>query len=160
MGRRRAAGTSLPPDRTQTTDAPGIVVPATPGDVFSVVSSNPASLGAAIGATAAGTPAVVLTPLVQASPGLTITVSDADGLQQWVQIVDIVQDVAPRNVVLDLADATTVPQAVPTAREAFAGNVNEITVDGIAGGNIELRKRRCYFFEVQVAAFGDIEGTG
>jgi hypothetical protein len=98
-----------------TTDANGDVVPMPAGDVFTVVSSNPASLTAAIGATAAGGPAVVLTPLVKVSPGLTVTVSDSKGLPQDVQIVDIVNDVTPRNVVLDLAGAATVAQPVPTA---------------------------------------------
>src|SRR5208337_2235780 len=50
-----------------TDDASGDPVPAPSGDTFTVVSSNPASLGAAIGATAAGNPAVVLTPLVRVS---------------------------------------------------------------------------------------------
>src|SRR5271157_5708430 len=48
-----------------TDEASGDPVPAPAGDTFTVVSSNPASLGAAIGATAAGNPAVVLTPLVR-----------------------------------------------------------------------------------------------
>lgn len=99
----------------KTTDIAGDVEAVDPTDVFTVVSSNPASLGAAIGKDAAGNPAIVLTPLVQNSPGLTITVSDSKGLKQAVQIVDIVPDVTPTNVILDLADATQSPQAVPTA---------------------------------------------
>lgn len=97
----------------KTTNTAGATEPVPAGDVFTVVSSNPASLGATIGTDAAGNPAVVLTPLVQASPGLTITVSDSSGLTQAVQIIDIVQDVTPKNVVLDFVDATSVPQAVP-----------------------------------------------
>ena len=89
--------------------------PPPAGDVFTVVSSAPNSLGAAIGKTAAGGPAVVLTPLVQASPNITITVSDSAGLVQAVQICDVVVDVADTNVVLDVADATHVAQPVPTA---------------------------------------------
>ena len=99
----------------KTTDSSGNTEAAPAGDVFSVVSSNPASLGAVIGTDASGAPAVVLTPLVQVSPGITVTVSDSAGLAQFVQIVDIVSDVAPTNVVLDIADAATVAQAVPTA---------------------------------------------
>lgn len=98
-----------------TTDAGGTVVPAPVGDKFTVVSSNPTSLSASIGQTSTGNPAVVLTPLVQASPGLSITVSDSAGLAQDTQLVDIVQDVSPKNVVLDLADATTTTQPTPTA---------------------------------------------
>lgn len=98
----------------KTTDSSGKVEPYPPGDIFSVVSSNPASLGAAIGADAAGNPAVILTPLVQASPGLTFTVSDSAGLAVAIQAVDIVADTTDTNIVLDLADATHVSQPVPT----------------------------------------------
>src|SRR5579863_2371309 len=52
-------------------DAAGDVVAAPAGDVFSVASSNAASLGVAIGADAAGAPAVVMTPMVQASPNIS-----------------------------------------------------------------------------------------
>ena len=51
-------------------------------------------------------------------------------------------------------------QRFEAAREAFAGDVDEITVDGIAGWNIELRERGCDFFEVQAATLGDVEGAG
>jgi hypothetical protein len=98
-----------------TTNSAGTVEPPPAGDTFSVISSAPASLGAAIGKTAAGNPAVVLTPLVQASPNITITVSDSAGLAQAIQICDIVVDANPTNVVLDTADATHVSQPVPTA---------------------------------------------
>lgn len=97
----------------KTTDSAGDVEPAPTGDVFSVVSSAPASLNAVIGADAAGNPAVVLTPLVRVSPGINVVVSDSAGLQQFSQMVDIVEDVAPANIVLDLADATHTAQAVP-----------------------------------------------
>jgi hypothetical protein len=97
----------------ETTDSAGTVEPAPSGDVFTVVSSAPASLGAAIGATAAGGPAVVLTPLVQASPGISVTVSDSDGLQQYVQLVDVVPDTSDTNVILDVADAVLASQPAP-----------------------------------------------
>lgn len=97
-----------------TTNSAGTVEPAPAGDVFSVTSSAPASLAAGIGKTAAGGPAVVLTPLVQASPSITVTVSNSAGLVQAVQICDIVVDVAPTNVVLDIADATHVLQPTPS----------------------------------------------
>jgi hypothetical protein len=97
-----------------TTDEDGVGVPAPTGDVFTVVSSNPASLGAAIGATAAGGPAVVLTPLVQQSPGLSITVSDSAGLTVFTDGVDIVSDLTPKAIGLDTTNVTTVAQAEPT----------------------------------------------
>jgi hypothetical protein len=100
------------PILTQT--ATGTTEPAPVGDVFTVVSSN-ASLNAVIGTTAAGNPAVVMNALVAASPGITITVSDSAGLVSAVQIVDIVPDNTPTNVVLDFADATSSPQPAPTA---------------------------------------------
>jgi len=98
-----------------TDDASGDPVPAPAGDTFTVVSSNPASLGAAIGATAAGNPAVVLTPLVRVSPGLSITVNDSAKLSSYTQAVDIVADTTPQAITLDIADATEVSQPVPTA---------------------------------------------
>lgn len=98
-----------------TTDSNGDVEPVPAGDVFTVVSSNPTSLGAAIGVDAAGAPAVILTPLVKASPNLTITVSDSSGLAQAIQLVDVVPDVTDRNIVLDLVDAKTTTQPVPAA---------------------------------------------
>ena len=95
-------------------DAAGQPVPAPAGDVFSVTSSS-ASLGVAIGATASGAPAIVLTPMVQASPGITVTVTDSAGLSSFAQLVDIVQDQTPKAITLDIADATEVSQPVPTA---------------------------------------------
>lgn len=98
-----------------TTNAAGVAEPAPTGDVFTVVSSNPASLNAVIGQTASGAPAVVLNGLVQASPGLTATVSDSAGLQSFVLTVDIVADITPKNISLDVADVTIASQPVPTA---------------------------------------------
>jgi len=97
-----------------TQDAGGDVVPAPAGDTFTVASSSP-SLGVAVTALASGAPALVLTPLVQASPGISVTISDSKGLKVATQIVDIVADMSPTNIVLDIADATKVSQPVPTA---------------------------------------------
>lgn len=96
-------------------NAAGAVVAAPAGDVFSAVSSNPASLAATIGTDAHGAPALVATPLVQASPDITVTVSDSAGLTAFEQVFDIVQDVTPKAIGLDLADAALTPQAPPTA---------------------------------------------
>lgn len=95
-------------------DAAGDTVPAPSGDTFTVVSSNPASLDAVIGATPSGQPAVVMNALVQASLGLTVTVSDSAGLKAFTETVDIVADTKPAAVGLDLAHATSVVQPVPT----------------------------------------------
>ena len=95
-----------------TDNAAGLPVAPPAGDTFTAVSSNPASLGVAVIASPA---AVVLTPLVQLSPGLTVTVSDSAGLSAFTQIVDIVADATAKAITLDIANATEVPQPVPAA---------------------------------------------
>lgn len=97
-----------------TTNANGDKEPVPSGDTFTASSSNPSSLQAAIGADSNGDPALVLTPLVQQSPGINVTISDSAGLQQFVLTVDIVADVTPTNIVLDLAGATHTSQSVPS----------------------------------------------
>jgi hypothetical protein len=97
----------------QTQDSAGVVVPPKAGDTFTAVSSLPASLGVAVTPDASGNPTLVLTPLVQASPGISVVISDADGLPQITQLVDIVPDLTPTNIVLNVAGETTTPQAVP-----------------------------------------------
>jgi hypothetical protein len=94
-------------------DAGGDVVPAPAGDVFTVVSSTP-SLGVAIGANAAGNPAVVMTPTVVASPNISVTVSDSAGLAAFVQIVDVVADTKATAIALDIANVSEVSQPTPT----------------------------------------------
>jgi hypothetical protein len=98
-----------------TTDAAGATVPAPASDVFSVTSSAPTSLTAAIGKDANGNPAVVLTPLVQVSEGLSITITDSAGLTSDAQGIDIVQDLAPKAIGLNLTTASVTAQTVPTA---------------------------------------------
>ena len=102
----------------KTTNAGGQVEPLPAGDTFSVSCSNPAALQAAIGTDASGNPALVLTPLVQNSSGIAVTISDSAGLTQCVQMVDIVSDVTDTNIVLDLADATHISQPVPSTLSA------------------------------------------
>lgn len=97
----------------KTQNTAGVTEPVPTGDVFSVASDKPTSLGAAIGTDKSGNPAIVLTPLVQVSPGINVTVSDTAGLKMATLVVDIVQDVTPTNIVLDTADATHVLQPVP-----------------------------------------------
>jgi hypothetical protein len=95
-------------------DAGGDIVAAPAGDTFSVASSSP-SLGVAIGADVKGAPAVVMTPLVVASPGIQVTVSDSAGLAQFIQVVDIVADTKPVALGLDLANVSETSQPTPTA---------------------------------------------
>ena len=64
-----------------------------------------------------------------------------------------------RDGMLELALIVLRTQRSQAARKAFPGNVNEIAVDGVAGGNIELRERGRHFFEAETAALGDIEGA-
>jgi hypothetical protein len=97
-----------------TQNSAGVAEPAPSGDVYTAVSSNPASLNVVVGFMADGTtPAVLMNALVQASPGITVTLTDSAGLTQWVQIVDIVADVTPTNLMMDVANATHTTQAVP-----------------------------------------------
>lgn len=83
------------------------------------VSSNPASLTASANAilgfgNAITGYALVLTPKVQASPGLTVTVTNV-GMDPVVFTADIVTDPDRLSVVVDSAatDYTTSPQNVP-----------------------------------------------
>ena len=99
--------------KTQT--AGGATVPVPAGDVFSASSDSPAAINTVIGKDAAGNPALVMNGLVQEHPDITVTISDSAGLVAAVLVVDIVADVTPKNIVLDLADATHVAQPVPTA---------------------------------------------
>jgi hypothetical protein len=102
-----------------TTNSAGVVVPAPSGDVFSVASSDSTKLKAEIGTMPPGASvqgvALVLTPLVQAFPGLSVIISDTSALTSDTQIVDIVADLTPKAITLDLADAVLTPQAIPPA---------------------------------------------
>jgi hypothetical protein len=98
----------------KTNDGGGVAVPPPAGDTFSVTTSSP-SLNAVIVSDASGNPTVSINATVQASPSLSFTVSDKAGLAVATQIVDIVPDLTPTNIVLDIADATHVSQPVPTA---------------------------------------------
>jgi hypothetical protein len=93
-------------------DAAGQPVPPPAGDTFTAVSSSP-SLGVAVVTTPKA--AVVLTPMVQASPGISVTVSDSAGLTSFILVVDIVEDTTAKAITLDVADATEVSQPTPTA---------------------------------------------
>jgi hypothetical protein len=96
-----------------TEDSVGAVEPYPTGDVFSAVSSNPASLTAAIVVVSPTQSNLVLTPLVQVSPGLTVTVTDTAGLPPEIWTVNIVDDTVDTQIAT--GTFTTTPQPVPTA---------------------------------------------
>lgn len=95
-------------------------VPVPPGDVFTAVSSAPASLAASIALDAAGNQELVVTPLVlqsdatNAGGNVSITVTDSNG--------DTVASLSGLNVVLNpvvnriaIGALTFTTQAAPTA---------------------------------------------
>jgi hypothetical protein len=102
-----------------TIDAAGNLVPPPPSDVFTVVSSDMASLNAIIGTMPsgpfAGKTSLRINALVALKPGLTATISDSAGLTTDVLTIDIVADPTPKAITLDLVDAVLTPQAVPAA---------------------------------------------
>lgn len=95
------------------TNGAGAFEPIPTGDTFTATSSDPASLNAVMGTDAGGNVALVVNALVRAAPNVIVTVTDSAGLTAATQVFDIVEDVTPTTLVLDLADATHVPQAVP-----------------------------------------------
>jgi len=97
------------------TTATGVVVPAPAGDTFTVVSSDPASLAAVVGADASGNPIVTVNALVDLASNITVTLTDSTGLVASTAIFDIVADTTATSVLLDLSDATHTPQPVPAA---------------------------------------------
>jgi hypothetical protein len=98
-------------------DPAGGVVPAPSGDVFAVTSSDSTKLNAVIGQDSKGNPAVVINALIQQStPGsLSYTLSDSAGLTKFVEQVDIVQDVTPTALGVDLTNVEETSQPVPSA---------------------------------------------
>jgi len=116
-----------------TLNAGGQVVPAQAGDTFSVSTTGTAQLAVAIAplpvgspdGPPAGTPSVEFTPLVQTATDVPFTVTDADGLTAFDGAVDIVQDLTPKAIGLDLTSPVTTPQPVPTQVQAgVAGTTN------------------------------------
>lgn len=93
----------------------GAFEPLPAGDSFTATSSDPASLNAVIGTDSSGNVALVVNALKQAATGVTVTVTDSTGLIAATQVFDIVTDQTPTALVLDIADATHVPQPVPAS---------------------------------------------
>jgi hypothetical protein len=109
-----------------TVNSVGTLELAPAGDVFSVAMGAPASqsgsgapLNAVIGVMPSGdmvgAVALGLNALNKVAAGIPITVSDSAGLTVYTNLVDIVADVTPTAVTLDLPGAVMVPQPVPAA---------------------------------------------
>jgi hypothetical protein len=86
-----------------------------PSDVFTPVSSDLTKLEATIGATATGSQALILKPLVRGWVNGSVVVSDSAGLQTVTQGIDIVEDFSPSKLTLDVDHVTTTHQDVPAA---------------------------------------------
>jgi hypothetical protein len=99
--------------RVNALDSSGTVEPNPAGDTFTLTVSDPSKLNAVLGTDAAGNTTVSVNALVRAATGITVTLTDSAGLKAADQTFDIVGDVKPIGLSFDLADATTVPQAVP-----------------------------------------------
>lgn len=98
----------------QAKDANGVLAPLPPADTFTVVSSDPSSLNAVIGADASGNPAVVLNAAKQAASGISVTLSDSHGLTPFTLVVDVVSDVSVAvSLFLDPTTGTTTSQPPP-----------------------------------------------
>lgn len=96
-----------------TEDSAGAAEPYPSGDTFSAVSSNPASLTASVVVVSPTQSNLVLTPLVQLSPGLTVTVTDTSGLPPEILTVNIVADTVDTQIAL--GTVAVVAQPVPAA---------------------------------------------
>lgn len=90
----------------------GAFEPLPAGDTFTATSSDPTVGNAVMGVDAAGNPALVVNAMTRAGTW-TATVTDSSGLTAATQVFDNVEDATPTALVLDLADATHVPQPVP-----------------------------------------------
>ncbi len=101
-------------------DGAGNIVPAPAGDVFTVASSDAVTMAATIATMPSGPnvgkPSLHINALKQLSTApITLTVSDADGLQTVVLVVDVVADLTPKAINLDVVDAIHTTQAVPAS---------------------------------------------
>ncbi len=101
-------------------DAAGAVVAAPAGDVDSVVSSNAASIAMTVepmpSGASAGAPSVHVVPMVQATTGISCTLSDTAGLPMPVVVTfSVAPNPAPTSLALDTATVVTASQAIPAA---------------------------------------------
>lgn len=97
------------------TNSAGAFEPIPAGDTFTATVSDLTAINAVMGTDASGNVALVVNALKQAATGVTVTVTDSSGLTAAVQVFDVVTDATPTALVLDLADATHVPQPVPAS---------------------------------------------
>lgn len=89
-------------------DAAGDLVALPAGRTPTLVNSDPASLNAVINGTD-----LVINALVDTASNITVEIDDGT-LQPFMFVIDIVEDVAPTSVALDLSSVTHAPQARPT----------------------------------------------
>jgi hypothetical protein len=95
--------------------SPPAVVACPSSDTFTVASSMPASLTAAY-ASVLNVPSVVLTPKVQASPSINVTLTDSAGLVAKTINVALTYDPAtPVALGMNLSTVTYSTQLTPTA---------------------------------------------
>lgn len=90
-------------------DAAGDLVPLPAGVAPTVKNDNPTALNAVINGSD-----LVLNALVISAVNITVEVDDGT-LQPFVLMVDIVDNLTPTSVALDIAHVTHAPQPVPTA---------------------------------------------
>ena len=90
-------------------DSAGDLVPLPTGTTPSAKSSNPAALQATVVGES-----LELRALVPTATGITVEVDDGT-LTPFTLVVDIVQDVTPTSVALDLGAVTHTTQPVPPA---------------------------------------------
>src|ERR1700730_16920278 len=99
-------------------DDNGDIVPAPAGDTFTVASSDAATVNAIISTMPSGPmlgkPSLRMNAMKKLSTApVTVTVSDADGLKSFALVVDVVADLTPKALNLDIVDATHTPQPIP-----------------------------------------------
>lgn len=120
MANYELANTSIDDLMITVIDDEGHIVPAPTGDVFSVVSGDPAMLNAVIATMPSGPAAGAVSLRINAlkklsTAPITVTVTDSASLQAAELIVDIVDDLTPKTITLDIVDAVHTPQPVPAA---------------------------------------------
>ncbi len=101
-------------------DAAGAVVPLPAGDVVSVASGNAASIAMVVepmpSGPSAGAPSVHVSPMVQATTGISCTLTDTAGQPMPVVVTfSVAANPAPASLALDTATVVTSKQPVPAA---------------------------------------------
>ena len=96
-------------------DEAGDPVPAPAGDTFQGTSSDPNAVAVSIDTETLpnGQPGVRCKPMQRSAPAISITVADTAGLQSYVFIVDVVEDLGPKMIDVDTMHPVTIDQPVP-----------------------------------------------